>query len=697
MPSPLFQTLSLLLLTLVTVVDIPSMYGAESRTAIELEDFFASDEKRSSLSLSGIVQHVDTSWFCLQDKTGRSLIRLKGGITPPKPGDEIIVNGHAAITKISEPVAFATNITCVGRKAISPAQHLHIADLDEQRHNLALVCITGTIIDIIPDEIDSSFIFFLVKDGETILPAAVNKTSIPIKTKSLINAYVRLTGLFYRSISGLRKFTGPIVYLYDPNLIEVLHQPPVDIFNAKPLRHRLYLTPRDVSRLDLRSITGRVAAVWEKGRLLVITDDGRAVTVELASDETAPSYGTLIKAVGYPEADILSIKLTRSHCQTLAGPSPSEDLPQDINARNIVSGNWHVKVNKPLFGKLLRIKGTVINIPLSVESDQRILLDADSVNVAIDVSTNPTLTQKLELGSFVEVVGRCILETETWRPENPFPRITGFFLVPRTTADIRVLAAPPWWTPAKLLAVIGIFIALLSAMFAWNTILRRLVERRGRALYREQLSRERSELRVEDRTQLAVELHDSISQNLTGASMQIDTAKKLMGNGNFQVFRHLDIASKTLTSCRQELRNCIWDLRNNSLDEKDLNTAIRRTIELYTDTADLQIRFNVSRSRLSDNATHMLMKIVRELATNAVRHGRATAIRIAGALEKGRLIFSVSDNGSGFDPENHPGIADGHFGLQGIEERISNIGGVLKIKSVQGKGTKVTIWIKSEC
>jgi signal transduction histidine kinase len=103
----------------------------------------------------------------------------------------------------------------------------------------------------------------------------------------------------------------------------------------------------------------------------------------------------------------------------------------------------------------------------------------------------------------------------------------------------------------------------------------------------------------------------------------------------------------------------------------------------------------VSRERLSDNTAHGILRIIRELASNAVRHGGATEIRIAGSIEKDRLLFSVSDNGCGFDPENHPGVADGHYGLQGIQDRIDGFEGEMAIKSTVGEGTKATISIKT--
>ena len=81
--------------------------------------------------------------------------------------------------------------------------------------------------------------------------------------------------------------------------------------------------------------------------------------------------------------------------------------------------------------------------------------------------------------------------------------------------------------------------------------------------------------------------------------------------------------------------------------------------------------------------------------TNAVRHGNASAIHIAGAFEGNRLLFSVADNGCGFSPSSVPGMDQGHFGIQGIRERVKSLGGDLKIASECGKGTKVTVAVIS--
>ena len=127
----------------------------------------------------------------------------------------------------------------------------------------------------------------------------------------------------------------------------------------------------------------------------------------------------------------------------------------------------------------------------------------------------------------------------------------------------------------------------------------------------------------------------------------------------------------------------------------DMNEAIRQVLRPQVGDIDLVVRFNVPRRRLTDNTAYSILKIIRELAVNAVHHGRATALRVAGALERDRVLFSVSDNGCGFDPKTVPGPEQGHFGLLGITERVNSFEGSISIESAPGRGTRIALSLKT--
>ena len=149
--------------------------------------------------------------------------------------------------------------------------------------------------------------------------------------------------------------------------------------------------------------------------------------------------------------------------------------------------------------------------------------------------------------------------------------------------------------------------------------------------------------------------------------------------------------SGALKSCRAELRNCLWDLRNQALDEPDMDEAIRLTIAPLIDSANISVNFAVRRNLISDNTAHAILRIVRELVSNAIHHGMAKNITIEGCLDAGHIRFSVQDDGCGFDPDSVPGVRQGHFGLAGIRERIRKLNGTLSIETAPAHGAKITV------
>ena len=374
-----------------------------------------------------------------------------------------------------------------------------------------------------------------------------------------------------------------------------------------------------------------------------------------------------------------------------ARPFPvTASVATNVAARTILTDPRGQPGIKPEFhGRLIRLRGIVRSLPIR-ESPRFFLQDGSDI-VPVDTTSAPEIADKIELGATIAVDGICVTEVEPWRPGAVFPRTNGFILAPRPGDALEILASPPWWTPARFLGVIGALTLLLAAAMIWNRSLRILAERRGKTLLREQLGRVQNQLKIGERTRLAVELHDSISQSLAGASFQIKAARNLAAEDPAAADRHLGLAARTLLFCRNELRNCIWELRSQTLEATRMDDAIRQTLQPHLGSAQLNVRFNVHRRRLSDDTAHALLRIIRELASNAVRHGRATRIQIAGCLDGNKIVFSVADNGCGFDPDHCPGVNEGHFGLQGVRERVASQDGSLAIESRPGAGTRVAV------
>ena len=323
------------------------------------------------------------------------------------------------------------------------------------------------------------------------------------------------------------------------------------------------------------------------------------------------------------------------------------------------------------------------------------MLECSRKNISVDVAHLPqTIRESLENGCQLEVCGICIPEFDADVTNMVFPEFKGLIVIPRTPDDLRVLARPPWWTPGRLAVVILALVLVIVAILVWNRMLKVLSERRGRALCDEQMSSAISELKVEERTRLAVELHDSISQVLTGIALQIDAAIGSGIDGTTKAGGFLATARSMLASCRHELRCCIWDLRTRTFEDQDLNGAIRQTLAPHIGDIPLLIRFNIPRSILNESLAHDMLRIMRELAVNAVRHGKASQIKVFGECKGNLVRFCVKDDGCGFDPATSPGPAQGHFGLSGIRERVERRNGEMSVESSPGKGTSVTVSLR---
>ena len=256
--------------------------------------------------------------------------------------------------------------------------------------------------------------------------------------------------------------------------------------------------------------------------------------------------------------------------------------------------------------------------------------------------------------------------------------------------DIVMLTNPPWWAHTELLVIIGVLFSVVVVVGIWNRSLNIIARRRACRLAQEEIAHARTKLKVEERTELAVEIHDAVSQSLTGIALQLDAAIATGRSDPERTVHILSTASQMLSSCRHELRCCLWDLRSRTFEEHDLTEAISRSIAPHLNEVNAHVRFNVPRKHLSESTTHDIIKIVRELTVNAIRHGQAKHIHIAGEMHDNRIRFSVADDGCGFDKETAPGPHEGHFGLQGIKERVRKYGGVIDLTS-STDGTKVSV------
>lgn len=588
--------------------------------------------------------------------------------------------------------AHCRNMTPLSHAPIPPPKKASINQLHSGIFDGCLVSVEGEISDILPDEIDNKFAFVILKNGDSSIYVSTRiGISGPTQLQSHIGDVINITGVCINGINtGMRRHIGRIIQLWDAGSITLIKHNHTDIFDVPELTDERILAPNKMPFLERRRIIGTVMATWHGDQTIIRTDDGNLVRL-IGISEHAPKVGRRIVAVGFPETDLYSINLNNVHWREVEGVPLPLDPPTRLTERHLRAKDVPLRhAQAKLHGKSVSVTGIVRGLPAG-EGDGRMVLESEGALLHIDFSSCPNALQALSIGSQIEVKGVWIAEIENWRPNSVFPKIKGAFIVVNSAKDIRIISYPSWWTTGRLLGVIGILLTIMTGIIAWNRILKSIAEKRKRELREEIISHIASDLRLSERTSLAVELHDTIAQTLTGVALELRTAGNLLSNDSVDVREHLDAATKTLTSCRKELKNCLFDLRSDTLGQRDMETFIRQAVSPIIGQAKLSIRFTVPRDLICDTSAHAIVRITRELVSNAVQHGKAELIKVAGAIEGNHLRFSVSDNGCGFDIENVPGIDECHFGFQGIRERVAKFHGDISIESIIGKGSRISI------
>lgn len=566
-------------------------------------------------------------------------------------------------------------------------------DLASGLHDNRLVRLKGTLRDVFNDEIDPSFTFLtLAREGLSVLVAipTVNR-SVVSGIRRQIGNEAEAIGICTKSSLGGRQHVGRIICLSGPEDLHLQEDIPANPFSAPELGELEDLSPAAIATLGRHRGRGQVLALWDKaGKALLRDPLGHVFRVEFAT-QPSPATGAFVEAVGFAESDMFTLGLTRAVWRPVEPWPTASDPVLALNGESLNATSADRPQFDPLLqGQLARLEGRVSSVSSDGRHLVRIYLQDGTTLIPIDVSNVRPSPEDLQ-GCRISVTGVCVLNVDSWRPNTAFPQIREIFVVARSADDIRILARAPWWTPGRFLAILGALLASLVGFALWNRQLKRAVEAKGRELEHEIIERIGSDFKVAERTRLAVELHDSLSQTLTGVAMKINAANRALPPDGAVARGHLDFAARTLASCRGELKNCLWDLRNNALEDADMAEAVRRIVTPHIGDATLSVRFAALRDRFTESTAHTLLRIIRELTTNAVRHGHASHVQIAGVVENRKLMISIRDDGCGFDVASAPGMELGHFGLEGIRERLREFNGTLEIESSPKGGTRAVV------
>jgi PAS domain S-box-containing protein len=201
-------------------------------------------------------------------------------------------------------------------------------------------------------------------------------------------------------------------------------------------------------------------------------------------------------------------------------------------------------------------------------------------------------------------------------------------------------------------------------------------------------------VRLEERTRIAQELHDTLLQTLQSVSLHLGAAVLSVAQDS-PLKNEFDWILEIMGQGIVESRDAIQGLRSSGSQTSDLVGALSRIQDELKVQPDIDFRVTVTgrQRQLAREIQNEIYRIGREALANAFCHSGAERIELELEYSDKELLVRIRDNGCGIDPRMLEKGRDGHWGLAGMRERATRIGGLFKILSSPASGTEVQLSI----
>ncbi len=200
------------------------------------------------------------------------------------------------------------------------------------------------------------------------------------------------------------------------------------------------------------------------------------------------------------------------------------------------------------------------------------------------------------------------------------------------------------------------------------------------------------EVRLNERTRIARELHDTLLQSLAGVSLQLDGVAKQISQMSEAAAAQIRVVRRQVDASFREARQKVQDLRSPMLQGRPLPAVLRESLEQIAAGHPVRLQMTVDGEPrpLREEADEALLRIGQEAVANAVRHAQAGEIQVVLTYDDGSLRLQIRDDGQGFALDDARQRV-GHWGLRNMQERGHQIGAKCKIKTAMGSGTEIEV------
>lgn len=528
---------------------------------------------------------------------------------------------------------------------------------------------------------------------------------LTVAPATLVDAEVRCIGVIGSLRNTRGQFLRPIMNVARSEDISVVAPAAASAFEAPfvPLPELALFQPEPLRGRRIRS-EGTVTLAYP-GRFFYLQDGLHGVRVESRST-TAIRPGDNVAVAGFPDMSRHIGGLVEAEYRMVTPgdrPLPIAIQPQDIIAVNERSrrigeiarpGNYH--------GCLIAFTATLMEVRPPVGDWCGLTLsDGAFVLTASLPATEYPRLETLRSGSRLQLTGIAdldIVPDETISiGVDPLTQRVGVFV--QSAADIAVVQTPSWWTPARLGLALTATLGAILLVLAWNYFLHKQVATQAASLAEEMRSRYEAEAEFQatlrERSRLATNLHDTVLQTVTGIGYQLKGMRVSLkrGSGNTGLpSADLDIAQKMVDHAVHQLRGTVWAMQTLPLAGQSLARALEALVQRLQAEQPASIRLLTKGAvePVPELVSGNLFLVAQEAVYNAIRHAAAGRIDVELSFEQaGMVTVRVRDDGCGFLPGTQAGVVDGHFGIEGMRDRMSRIGGTWSLESRVGGGTEI--------
>lgn len=197
-------------------------------------------------------------------------------------------------------------------------------------------------------------------------------------------------------------------------------------------------------------------------------------------------------------------------------------------------------------------------------------------------------------------------------------------------------------------------------------------------------------LQEDDRQRIASDLHDTVLQNLTLVTHNLELSSKFIDYDPIRAKLEIETNRKLVKEIIEEIRNAIFDLRPMQFEDFGFRKTLINMISEHEAKSSFVINYGIDDLDGFDSIFLLTtFRIVQELLVNSISHSDGNIIDIQVANKKSDIYISVCDNGKGFDINQD---FDNHFGIKLIRDRVDILNGTFSFESNEN-GTKATIII----